>query len=93
MNPIDIKSPVKGYTNDDSMCTVYIQAMHKQRFIKVPVKRTAKPFGLAYSDVCGPFATPTFGDNPYYILFIHSYTRYTSVCLIPNKTVKTCTSP
>jgi len=92
MNPTAIKSPVKGYTNNDSMCTVCIQAKHKQKFIKVPVKRTTKPFELVHSDVCSPFSTPTLGDNRYYILFIDDYTRYTSVWLLPNNKAKTCTS-
>jgi len=92
MNPTAIKSLVKGYTNDDSMWTVCIQAKHKQEFIKVPVKRTTKPFELVHSDVCGPFSTPTLGDNRYYILFINDYMRYTSVWLLPNKKAKTCTS-
>jgi len=74
------------------MCTVCIQAKHKQRFIKVPVKRTTKPFELVHSDVCGPFSTPTFRDNRYYILFIDDYMRYTSVWLLPNKKAETCTS-
>ena len=87
-----MKSPVGGYTHDDSMCTVCIQAKHKQRFIKVPVKRTRKPFELVHSDVCGSFSTPTFGDNQYYILFIDDYLRYTSVWLLPNKKGETCTS-
>jgi len=84
MNPTAIKSLVKGYTNDDSMCTVCIQAKHKQKFIKVPVNSTTKPFELVHSDVCGPFSTPTLGDNRYYVLFIDYYTRYTSVRLLPN---------
>jgi len=92
MNPTAIKSLVKGYTNDDSMCTVCIQAKHKQKFIKVPVKRTMKPFELVHSVVCGPISTPTLGHNRYYILFIDDYTRYTSVWLLPNTKAKTCTS-
>jgi len=92
MNPTAIKSLVKGYTNDDSMCTVCIQAKHIQKSIKVPVKRTTKPLELVHSDVCGPFSTPTLGDNRYYILFIDDYTRYTSVWLLPIKKAKTCTS-
>jgi hypothetical protein len=92
LNPTAIQSIVKGYTHYDSMCTVCIQAKHKQRFIKVPVKRTMKPFQLVHSDVCSPFFTPTFGDNRYYILFIDDYTRYTSLWLLPNKNAETCTS-
>jgi len=87
-----MKFVIVGYTHDDSMCTVCIQAKHKQRFIKVPVKCTTKPFELVHSDVCGPFSTPTFGDNRYYILFIDDYTRYTSVWLLPNEKAETCTS-
>jgi len=68
------------------------EAKHKQRFIRVPVKRTTKPFELVHSDVCSPFSTPTLEDNRYYILFIDDYTRYTSVWLLPNMKAKTCTS-
>jgi len=92
LNPTAIKSIVKGYTHDDSMCTVCIQAKHQERFIKVPVKRTTKPFELVHSNVCGPVSTPTFGDNRYCILFIDDYTRYTSVWQLPNKTAETRTS-
>ena len=88
-----MKTLIDGYTHDDSMCTVCIQAKQEQRFIKVPVKCTTKPFELVHSDVCGPFFTPTLGANRYYILFIDDYTRYTSVWLLPYIEGKTCTSP
>jgi len=84
---------IGGYKHDDSMCTVCIQVKHKQRFIRVPVKRTTKPFELVHSDVCGPFSTPTLADNRYYILFIDDYMRYTSVWLLPKQKAMTCTSP
>ena len=87
-----MKTLIGGYTHDDSMYTVFTQAKHKQRFIRVPVKRNKKPFKLVHSDVCSPCSTPTLGDNRYYILFIDDYTRYTSVWLLPNKKAKTCTS-
>jgi hypothetical protein len=92
INPTAMKTLIGGYKHDDSMCTVCIQAQHKQRFIRVPVKRTTKPFKLVHSDVCGPFSTPTSVDNRYYIVFIHDNTRYTSVWLLPNKKAVTCTS-
>jgi len=92
MNPTAIKSLVKGYTHNDSMSTICIQAKHKRRFIEVPVKCTTKPFELVHSDVCSPFSTPTFGDNRYYILLLDYYTRYRSVWLLPNKKAVTCTS-
>jgi hypothetical protein len=74
------------------MCTACIQAKHKQKIIKVKTKRTTKPFELIHSDVCGPFSTPTSAGNRYCILFIHVYTRYTSVRVLPDKTSKTCIS-
>ena len=92
LNSTAIKFILKGYTHHDSMCTVCMQAKHKQRFIKVPGKGTTKPFELVHSDVCGPFSTPTFGDNRYYILFIEDYTWYTFVWLLRNKNAETCTS-
>jgi len=87
-----MKTLIDGYTHNDSMCTVCIQAKLKRMFIRVPVKRTTKPFDVIHSDVCGPFSTPTLGDNRYYILFINDYTRYTSAWLLPNVIAKTCTS-
>jgi len=92
INPTAMKTLIGRYKHDDSMCTVCIQAKHKERFIRVPVMRTMKPFELVHSDVCGPFSTPTLGDNRYYILFIDDYTRYTSIWLLPNKKAVTCTS-
>jgi hypothetical protein len=55
----------------------------------VPVKRTAKPFELVHSDVCGFFSTQTLGDNQYYTLFIDNYTSYTSVWLLPIEKART----
>jgi len=92
MNHTAIPSIVEGYSHDDSMCTVCIQAKHKQRFIRVPVNHTTKPFELVYSDVCCPFSTRTCGDTRCYILFINDYTRYTSIWLLPNEKAETCTS-
>jgi len=92
LNPTTMKSLIDGYTHDDSICTVCIPAKHKARFIRVPVKRTTKPFELEHSDVYGPFSTPSLEHNRYYILFIDDYTRYTSVWLLPNKKAETCTS-
>jgi len=86
------KSLIVGYTHADSKCTVGIQAKHKQRFIRAPVKRTTKPFELVHSEVCGPFSIPTFGDNRHYILYINNYPRYISVSLLPNKRAKICIS-
>jgi len=92
INLTAMKTLIGRYKHNDSMCTVRIQAEHKQRFIRVPVNRTKKPFEHVHSDVCGPFSTPTLGDNLYYILFIDDYMRYTSVWLLPNTQGETCTS-
>ena len=74
------------------MCTVCIQAKDKQRFIRVPVNRTTKPFELGHSDTCSSFSIPTIRDNQHYILFIDDYTTYRSVLLLPIPEAKTCTS-
>jgi len=60
--------------------------------IKVKTKCTTKPFELVHSDVCVPFSTLTSAGHCYYILFIHNYTCYTSVWVLPDKKSKTCTS-
>jgi len=58
MHPTSVRSLIPEYTNDNSMCTVCIQAKQTQKFIRVKVQRTSKPFQLVHSDVCGPFSTP-----------------------------------
>jgi len=92
MNSTTMKSLIDRYTHDDFMCTVCIQANHKQRISRVPVKCTMKPLDLVHCDVCSPFSTPSLGDNRYYILFIDDYTRNTSIWLLRKKTSKGCTS-
>jgi len=92
IHPTALRSPIDGYTKDHSMCTACIQAKHKQKIIKVKTKRTTKPFELVHSDVCGLFSTPTSAGHRYYIIFIDDYTRYTSVCVLPDKKSKKCTS-
>jgi hypothetical protein len=74
------------------MGTMCIQPMYKQKFIRVKVKRTLKPFELEHSDVCGPFSTPTFGDNKHFILFVDDYTRFTFVWMLPDEKSETCTT-
>ena len=92
MHPTSVRSLIPEYTNDDSMCTVCIQAKHKQNLIRVTVKGTSKPFELVHSDVCGPFSTPTFGGNKHFILFVDNYTRFTFVWMLPDKKSETCTT-
>jgi len=74
------------------MCTVCIQAKHKQNIIKVKTKHTTKPFELIHSDVCGPFSTPTSTGHCYYILILDEYTPFTSVQVVPDMMSKTCTA-
>jgi hypothetical protein len=38
INPTAMKTPIGGYTQDDSMCTVCIHAKCKQRLLRVAVK-------------------------------------------------------
>jgi len=92
IQPASVRSLIPKYINDDSMCTVCIQAKHKQKFIRVKVKRTTKPFELAHSDVCGPFSTATFGGNKHFILFVDNYTRFTSIWMLPDTKSETCTT-
>jgi hypothetical protein len=74
------------------MCTACIQAKHTQQIIKVKNKRTTQPFELRYSNVCGPFSMPTIAGHHDYILFIHDYTRFTSVSVLSEKKSNICTS-
>ena len=77
---------------DDSMCTACIQAKHKQKIIKVKIKRTTKPCELLHSNMWGPFSTPTSAGHCYYILFIDDYTCYTILSVLLDEQFKACTS-
>ena len=83
-----------GYADlaTDHNCTVCIQAKHKDRPIRIPVKRVTQPFELIHSDVCGPLKHPTIGGHSHYILYIDDYTRWTDVFTLPNTKKETCTS-
>jgi hypothetical protein len=78
------------YTNDDSMCTVWIQVKHKQKVICVKAKRTSMPFELVHTDVRAPFSTPTFGRDRYFILFVDDYTHFTFGWMLTDKKLATC---
>ena len=73
------------------MSTACIQAKHKQKIIKVQTKCTTKPFELVHSDMFRPFSMLTSAGPRNYTLFIDDYTRYTFVCVLPDKQSKTCT--
>jgi len=92
MQPASVPSLIPEYMKDDSMLTVCIQAKHKQKFIRVKVKRTTKRFQLVHSDVCGAFSTPTFGGNKHFMLFVDDYTCFTFVWMLPDMKSETCTT-
>jgi len=92
MHPTSVQSLIPEYMNYDRMCTMCIQPKHTQKFIWVKVQRTALPFALVHSDVCGPFSTSTFGGNKRFILFIDDYTPFTFVWILPDKKSETCTA-
>jgi hypothetical protein len=92
MHPTSVRSLISEYTNDDSMCTVCIQTKHKQKFIRVRVKHTSRPFEMVHSDVRGPFCTPTFGGNKHFIIFVDDYTRFTFVRMLPVTKSEACTT-
>ena len=52
LHPAPLQSLIDGFTHDDAMCNVYIQAKHKQKFICTTVQRATTPFELVHSDVC-----------------------------------------
>jgi len=87
-----MKTANDGYTNDDSLCTVCIQAKHKQKLVEVPVKSTMKLFELVHSDVCSPYLTPTFGEKRQYIIFINNYRKFTWGWPLRTRNAETCTS-
>jgi len=60
--------------------------------IRIPVKKTSKPFELVHSDLCGPFKHPMKGGARYNMIFIDDYSRSTTVYFLPNKQTETCTA-
>ena len=92
LHPVAMQSLLQGYTHDNQQCDVCIQAKHKRKIIRIPVKRTSTPFELIHSDLCGPFNQPSKGGNRYFIVFIDDYTRYPTVYLLKDKRSETCTN-
>ena len=56
----------------------------KQKFERKPVSRSAKPFELIHSDLCGPMPS-SLGGARYYILYIDDCTRYVESYLLVTK--------
>jgi len=52
LNHASTKSLIQGYTHDNSLCDVCILAKHQRKIIRIPVKKTSKPFELVHSDLC-----------------------------------------
>ena len=80
------------FSNGHDMCDVCIQAKHKDRPLRITVKRTTQPFELIHSDVCGPFKHPTLGVYRYYIIFVCDCTRWTEIFLLPGTKSELCSS-
>ena len=68
----------------DSTCDVCLKAKMKQKFERKPVSRSAKPFELIHSDLCGPMPS-SLGGARYYILYIDDCTRYVESYLLVTK--------
>ena len=68
----------------DSTCNVCLEAKIKQKVERKPVSRSAKPFELIHSDLCGPFPS-SLGGACYYILYIDDCTRYVESYLLVTK--------
>jgi len=92
IHPTARRSPINGYTKDNSVCTAFIQAKHEEMTIKAKTKHTTNPSELIRRDMCGQFSMPTPAGHRYYTLFIIDYTCYTSIWVLPDRKSKTCTS-
>ena len=76
-----------------TLSTIYvcIQAKHKDRPLRITMKRATQPFELTHSDVCEPYKHPTLGVYRYYTIFMCDYTRWTEIFL-PGTKPECCSS-
>jgi hypothetical protein len=85
VNRASMKSLIQGYTHNHSLCDVCIFTNYHRKFIRIPAKKTSKPFELDDSDLCRPFKHPTKGGDHYWIICINDYARLTTVFYLPNQ--------
>ena len=46
---------------------------------------SSAPFDLIHFDIWGPHPNITMGSSHYFVFFVHDYSRFTSICLIQNR--------
>ena len=47
--------------------------------------RSIKLLEIIYTNICGPFDTPSFGKEKYFITFIDDFSRYSYIYLLHEK--------
>ena len=71
-------------TATDNECEICLRAKFKQVYNWQRVPRSATPFELVHSDLCGPFPS-SVGGSIYYLLYIDDCTRYAEVYFLRSK--------
>ena len=89
---ISTRTTGTAFSNGHDICDICIQAKHKDRPLRIAVKRTTQPFELIHSDVCGPFKHSALGTYRYYIIFVCDYTRWAEIFLLPGTKSEWCSS-
>ena len=69
----------------DFTCEACIVSKSTHKTPKPSSSRALEKGQYIHSDLCGPFATPSFGNALYYICFVDDATRYSSVQILKSK--------
>ena len=66
------------------MCVDCIKGK-QTKHIKKDVTRSTKLLEIIHTNICGPFDTPSFGKEKYFITFIDDFSRYGYIYLLHEK--------
>jgi hypothetical protein len=69
---------------DLSVCVDCIKGK-QTKHTKKGAKRSTKLLEIIHTDICGPFDTPSFGKEKYFITFIDDFSRYGYIYLLHEK--------
>jgi hypothetical protein len=78
-------TPALFDSDGSKLCDICVRSKHQQKFARISIPRTTKPFELIHSDLCGPFTTHSLGGASYYIIYIDDCTRWTEIYLLIGK--------
>ena len=70
---------------DLGLCVDCIKGKQTRHHKRAKAIRSTQLLELIHTDVCGPFDTPSFGGEKYFITFIDDFSRYGYIYLLKEK--------